>query len=302
VNHKVVEIGPRDGFQNVKEFISTDVKLEVIRRLVEAGIQKIQLTSFVSPKAIPQMQDAEIVTKAALEQHPQMDFFALVPNFTGAKLAVAAGLKEITPVLSLSETHNMANVRRTVKASEEEIEKIRQEFPEVKITQDIATVFGCPFEGRMEPAPLVDLVGRLSRLGISAFTLCDTIGVAYPAQIKNVLKQVKKAFPQAEFNIHIHDTRNMGILNNYIALANGADSVQTSLGGLGGCPFAPGATGNTATEDLVYLLNREGSAMEIEFTRLLGAAKYLKSKVTGNYSGHQADIVVPEGTVDYSCL
>ena len=288
----VVEIGPRDGFQNIKEFIPTEIKISVIDKLVQSGISKIQACSFTSPKAIPQMRDAKEVVEAVIAKYPQTDFFALVPNLFGAKAAAAAGLKEISPVLSLSETHNKANVNRTVAQSLEEISRIRQELPDIKITQDIATAFACPYEGRMEIPPLIDLIGKIQSLGVHSFTLCDTIGMAYPQQIQNVLKSVKKAFPDDEFNLHIHDTRNMGIVNTYVGILNGVNNVETSLGGLGGCPFAPGASGNTATEDLVYMLHLEGHDTGIDFDLLLEAAKFLKSNVVGNYSGHLINITI----------
>ncbi len=290
----VVEIGPRDGFQNVKEMIPTEFKLEIIDGLVKAGFKKIQCTSFVSPKAIPQMQDAAIVAKTALEKYPDVDLFALVPNYHGAKAAVATGLKEISPVMSLSVSHNRANVNRTLEESVSEIARIRQDFPDVKITQDIATVFGCPFEGKMEIPPLIDLIGKLYDLGIRAYTLCDTIGVAYPKQVADVLMASKTAFPDCEFNLHIHDTRNMGILNSYIGIQSGADSIQAAVGGLGGCPFAPGASGNTSSEDLIYMLNQNGYETGVDFNVLLGVAKQLKANVNGNYSGHHINITVEQ--------
>ncbi|MHB1314536.1 MAG: hydroxymethylglutaryl-CoA lyase [Christensenellales bacterium] len=282
----VVEIGPRDGFQSVKEFIPTEIKIQIIDKLVKAGVSKIQASSFISPKAIPQMRDAAEVVETVIAKYPKTHFFALVPNLFGAKAAAAAGLKEISPVLSLSEAHNKANVNRTVEQSLEEVTRIRQELPDIKITQDIATAFACPFIGKMEIPPLIELIGKIQSLGIHSFTLCDTIGMAYPEQIKNVIQAVKKAFPDKEFGLHIHDTRNMGILNSYVGILNGINSVQTTVGGLGGCPFAPGASGNTATEDLVYLLQREGYDTGIDFDLLLDTAKYLKENVVGNYSGH----------------
>ncbi len=215
---KVVEIGPRDGFQNVKEFIPTETKLKIIDGMVQAGFKKIQITSFVSPKAIPQMKDAKEVAEQVLGKYSGIDFFALVPNLYGAKNAVACGLKEVTPVMSLSESHNKNNVKRTREESIEEIRRIREEFPELRITQDIACVFGCPFEGEMSVDALVELIGKLKDVGVDAFTLCDTIGVAYPTLLQKVFKTVKEAFPGTGFNAHIHDTRNMGILNSYIAL------------------------------------------------------------------------------------
>lgn len=289
---KVVEIGPRDGFQNVKEFIPLDIKLRIIDGLVKSGYQKIQIGSFVSPKAIPQMRDTGAIAEWMLSQYPGVELFALVPNLYGARAAQAAGLKEITPVMSLSEFHNMANVKRTCAESIEEIKKIRQELPEMKITQDIATVFGCPFEGEQSVDSLVELVGKIYDLGIHAFTLCDTVGLAYPSLVKQVFKSVKSAFPDAEFNVHIHDTRNMGILNSFVAMEAGADSIQAAIGGLGGCPFAPGASGNTSSEDLIYMLNKSGYETGVDFEMLLATAKYTKSVIDGNFSGHH--ICIPE--------
>lgn len=287
---KVVEIGPRDGFQNVKEFIPTEIKLQIIDGLVQSGFKKIQVTSFVSEKAIPQMKDAAVIADRVLHKYEGVDFFALVPNFYGARSAVAAGLKEITPVISLSESHNRANVKRTVDESVEEIKKIRQTFPDIRITQDIACVFGCPFEGEMPAEALLLLVGRLKEIGVDAFTLCDTVGLAYPALVERIFRAMKSEFPGVEFNAHIHDTRNMGILNSYVALGSGADSIQAAVGGLGGCPFAPGATGNTSSEDLVYMLNHCGYDTGIDFDKLLDAARFAKEHIDGNFSGHQIHI------------
>ena len=292
---KVVEIGPRDGFQSVKEFIHTEVKLNIIDGVIKAGYKKVQITSFVSPKAIPQMRDAREVTEHVLEKYGDsgVEFFALVPNFYGARSAVEAGLREITPVMSLSESHNMNNVKRTCQQSLDELARIRDAFPDIKITQDIATVFGCPFEGEMKSIePLLSLISKMRDIGIHHFTLCDTIGVAWPTLIEQVLSAVKKEFPGDEFNIHIHDTRNMGIVNSLTAIKAGADSVQAAIGGLGGCPFAPGATGNTSSEDLVYMLNKCGYDTGINFDELLKTAKYARANIPGNFSGHQ--IIIPE--------
>ncbi len=290
---KIVEIGPRDGFQSVKAFIPTDIKMKVIDMLVTAGIRKIQITSFVSPKAIPQMRDARELAEYVLSRHPDLESFALVPNLTGAKAAVAAGLKEIGPVMSLSESHNMHNIRRTVAESIEDLKKIRQELPDVKITQDISTAFGCPFEGRMAIQPLLDLIGTINGLGIASFTLCDTIGVAYPKQVREVFEKVRQVYPDCQFNAHIHDTRNMGIINSYTAILAGAESVQTSVGGLGGCPFAPGASGNTATEDMAHMMEKEGYDTGLDIDKLIETARYLMANIEGSYSGHHAGITVP---------
>lgn len=286
----IIEIGPRDGFQSVKEYIEKETKLEIIEAIIAAGVQKIQCTSFVSPKAIPQMRDAVEITEYLIDKYPERELFALVPNLHGAKAAVAAGLREIAPVISLSKSHNMNNVRRTHEQSIDEVKEMQDLFPNVKIHQDIATAFGCPFEGRMEVSALVDFVGIFHNMGIRDFNICDTIGVAYPAQVREVFTALIKAFPNAEFDVHIHDTRNMGIINSYEALKCGVTNIQTTIAGLGGCPFAPGATGNTATEDLNYMLALEGYESGIDQKKLLDAAKLLRSKVDGNYSGHHISI------------
>lgn len=290
----VVEIGPRDGFQSVKDFIPTEVKLNVIDGVINAGYKKVQITSFVSPKAIPQMQDAQKVTATVLEKYAGsgVEFFALVPNFYGAKSAYEVGLREITPVMSLSESHNKNNVKRTCQESIDEVKKIRDAFPNLKITQDIATVFGCPFEGEPKSVePLLDLIRKFREIDIHHFTLCDTVGLAYPTLIEEVFTAVKREFPEDEFNVHIHDTRNMGILNSLTALKCGAHSVQAAIGGLGGCPFAPGATGNTSSEDLVYMLNKCGYDTGIDFDKLLVTAKYARDNIKGNFSGHHITIL-----------
>ena len=295
----IVEIGPRDGFQSVKEFIPTPFKLEIIDGLVRAGLKRIQCTSFVSPKHIPQMSDAGEVARTVVQKYPETSFFALVPNFRGAQAAVEAGLREVNPVMSLSVSHNQANVNRTHEQSLEEFARIRQEFPDLVLSPDIATVFGCPFEGRMSPAALIDLMGKIYDLRVDSITLCDTIGVAHPSQIAEVMRLARNAFPSRGINLHIHDTRNLGIVNSLEGIKHGADSVQTSIGGLGGCPFAPGATGNTATEDLAYLLEREGYDTGINLAILMDTARKLHDRVIGNYSGHQVNITVCHP--DFAC-
>ena len=274
--------------------IPTETKLEIIESVISAGITKIQCTSFVSPKAIPQMQDAPLIARTLLERHPDLDLFALVPNFRGAQAAVAAGMSTVSPVISLSETHNRNNVRRTHQESFDELKRIMDTFPDLHIEQDVATAFGCPFEGKMPTSALVDFVGTLYGFGIRSFNICDTIGVAYPTQVRNSFTALMAAYPDAHFSVHIHDTRNMGIVNSLEAVRCGVDTVQTTLGGLGGCPFAPGATGNTATEDFVYLLDREGYETGIDQKKLLAAAKLEVEKIPGNYSGHHIHINVEQ--------
>lgn len=292
---QVMEIGPRDGFQSVScAIIPTQTKLEIIEAVLAAGVKKLQCTSFVSPKAIPQMQDASQVAAYLLENHPEVELSALVPNFHGAKAAVEAGLGTVSPVISLSASHNQSNVRRSHQESFDELKRMLDAFAELRLDLDVATAFGCPFEGPMSTAALVDFVGRLYDLGIGSFNICDTIGAACPSQVREVFSSLMEAFPAVHFSAHIHDTRNMGMLNSLEAVRCGVDTIQTTLGGLGGCPFAPGATGNTATEDFVYLLHREGYETGIDQRKLVAAARLEAERVPGNYSGHHMQIQVAQ--------
>lgn len=287
---EIVEVGPRDGFQNLKEYIPMEDKLYYIDGLINAGVKHVQITSFVSPKAIPQMKDARELAKYCVSKYPDMDLFTLVPNLYGAKTAWECGIKKISYVISLSESHNKANINRTREQSLEELRQIREEFPELSVISDIATVFACPFEGIMELDELLKLMGKIYALGVREFVLCDTIGMAHPAQVREYVKAVIKEYPDCRFQVHIHDTRNMGIVNTLAAIECGVHGVQSTLGGLGGCPFAPGASGNTSTEDMVYMLNRMGYETGIHFEKLLALAKEEYSAIEGAYSGHHIKI------------
>lgn len=283
---EIIEVGPRDGFQNLKEYIPAEKKMEVIEDLIEAGVKHIQITSFVSPKAIPQMKDAAEVTEKILEKHPGLDLFALIPNYRGAEAAYKAGLRRVTNVISLSTSHNMANIRRTHDQSFEELEKIIKAFPDMEVSLDVATAFGCPFEGKQrDKEKLLVFEKRAYDLGVRTFNLCDTVGMADPAQVRDFVRATREAFPDARIEIHIHDTRGLGIACTLAGIEAGVDGIQSTLGGLGGCPFAPGASGNTATEDLVFMLNEMGYDTGIDFKKILAAAKKLHESVDGNYSG-----------------
>ena len=286
----IVEIGPRDGFQNVKEFIPTEIKSKVVHGLIQAGLTKIQLTSFISPKAIPQMRDAAQLCDEFISSFPNIDFSVLVPNAFGADRAVESGVKEINYVISVSEEHNMSNVRRSVTDSFADLASVREKYPDLIINLDASMSFGCPFQGEITCRQLDEYVKRAAEIGVDAVNLCDTIGVAVPSQVEDTLGRLFQSYPDMAFDIHIHDTRNMGILNSYVALQYGVRSVQTTLGGLGGCPFAPGASGNTATEDLVYMLNKMEWKTNVDFEKLMDVARFLKHNVNGNFSGHQVDI------------
>lgn len=286
----IYEVGPRDGFQNIKDFIPTQTKLETVRLLLESGVKRIQLTSFVSPKAIPQLADARKVTEHFAGHYPDVTFGALVPNLYGAKAAYDCGIREIAYVASVSESHNQANINRTHRQSLEELMKIREKLPDISIIFGMATSFGCPFEGETPLDKLVAFMEQGVRAGADIIELSDTIGSAYPQQVRDAFRAAKQAFPGIPLGYHSHDTRNMGILNSWIALEEGTSYLQSSIGGLGGCPFAPGASGNCATEDLVYSLNKSGYDTGIDFDRLLTCARYVKERVDGCFSGHQINL------------
>lgn len=287
---QIVEVGPRDGFQNLKEYVPKDIKLKIIDGIVASGVKNIEITSFVSPKSIPQMKDCKEITRACIEKYPNVSLFGLVPNLYGARTAWDVGLKRINYVVSLSETHNKANINRTHKQSFDALKEIKYNYPNLDIELSLATVFGCPFEGKISSETAVQFLRPYIDLGIKSICLADTIGVANPKQVRELISTLKSNFPDVEFQIHIHDTRNMGMVSTLAAIECGIEKIQSTLGGLGGCPFAPGASGNTATEDLVYMLNEMEYNTGINFDAILKIAKYSRNTIEGNFSGHQIKI------------
>ena len=289
---EVCEVGPRDGFQSIKcAQIPTEHKVEIIERLLASGVKHMEFTSFVSPKAIPQMADAADVTRAVLAKHPDADLFALVPNLRGATNAYNLGLRKVCYVVSLSVSHNKANINRTHEQSLDAFKEIRAAYPDLNIIVDLATTFGCPFEGKFEdPAAVVAFLRDYVDAGMTEVCLCDTIGIADPAQVRAVLRALRAAYPELKLAVHFHDTRGLGMVNTMTAIEEGVTEIQAALGGLGGCPFAPGASGNLATEDVVWMLNEMGYDTGIHFSKLLAAAKREKELVEGNYSGHHINI------------
>ena len=284
---EIHEVGPRDGFQNVDTYIPMETKIQIIDGLLDAGISHVQITSFVSPKAIPQMRDARELAEICLQRHPAIDLFALVPNLRGAVTAREVGMSRVSYVVSLSESHNQANIRRSHEESFAELVKIQQELPELDICLDLATAFGCPCEGKKREHEVVTFLQPYIDRGIRTVNLCDTIGIANPAQVRRTITAVREAYPTVELQIHIHDTRNMGMVNTLAAIELGVHAVQSTLGGLGGCPYAPGASGNLATEDLVFMLNEMGYETGIDSKSLVELARYQAGEIPqGRFSGH----------------
>ena len=223
----IIEVGPRDGFQNLlkngeKFCLPTEEKLQIIESLIDAGVKHMQITSFVSPKAIPQLSDAKAICAALVPKYPDLDLFALIPNYRGAQGAAEAGLKKVTNVISLSVSHNKANINRTHDESFDALAKIVNDFPQMEVCLDVATAFGCPFEGKYyDVEPLLAFEQRAYDIGIRTMNLCDTVGMADPKQVREFVTASKMKFPDVRFEVHIHDTRGMGVVNTLAAIETG---------------------------------------------------------------------------------
>ena len=284
---QLVEVGPRDGFQNVKDFIPTDDKIRIVSALIEAGISSVEVSSFVSPKAIPQLADASIVCGAIVEQYGERTrLSALVPNVKGAFGAQAAGIREIACVISVSEAHNKANINRTHEESLSELQQMIEALPAMKVRVDLATAFACPFAGWVEIDAVRRLAAAVTKLGVAELVLCDTIGVATPDRVFRLADAMRREFPQVAFSLHLHDTRGMGLVNTLAGLQAGITTFETSIGGLGGCPFAPGAAGNTATEDVVNMFADMNISTGVDLPKLLAVSALVGEKVRAPLTGH----------------
>jgi len=286
----VVEVGPRDGFQNVKAFIPTATKLKVIAAMAAAGVRVMEATSFVHPKAIPQMADAAEVAAAAvrISEAGGLRPIALVPNLAGAKNAWAAGIRAVTYVVSASEKHNLANINRTREQSLAELAAIASELPALKVRLAVATAFGCPFLGRVDEGLVLGLAEAGLTLGVEEVVLCDTIGVANPRQVFALVRTFRRVYPRVPVALHLHDTRGMGLANTLAGLEAGVATFETSVGGLGGCPFAPGAAGNTATEDMVNMLHAMDVETGVNLEKYLAAVRMVRAEIQPELTGHMA--------------
>ena len=285
---ELYEVGPRDGFQMVDEYIPLETKARIVEGLLDAGLRHVQMTSFVSPKAIPQMKDAGELASMFVGKYPDADLFALVPNLRGAEAAWDSGMTSVSYVVSLSESHNRANIRRTHEESLAGLQAILATYPQMDVCLDLSTTFGCPFEGMKTKDDVVPFLAPYVDSGIRTVNLCDTIGIANPAQVRRIIEAVWAEYPSLDLQVHIHDTRNMGMVNTLAAIECGVDKVQSTLGGLGGCPFAPGASGNLATEDLAFMLSEMGYELDVDIPKMIELAKYQATAIpSGLFSGHQ---------------
>lgn len=255
----LVEVGPRDGLQNEAKLVSTDDKVELICRLVDAGLLRIEATSFVNPARVPQMADAEQVM-ARIPRPDGVSYSGLVLNPRGAERAFAAGCHEITYVIVASETFSQRNQGRGIAAGLDEWESVAALARKAGVQANglVAAAFGCPFEGRIDAGRVADIAARLAATGADEICLADTIGVGSPRQVADLVGRIRPRIGELPLRFHFHNTRNTGYANAYAALLAGVDVLDASVGGVGGCPFAPRATGNIATEDLCFLLDELG--------------------------------------------
>jgi hydroxymethylglutaryl-CoA lyase len=277
----VCEVGPRDGFQIEAAFIPTEKKIEIVNALFASGLRHMQVTSFVSPRAVPQLADAEAVL-AGIDRPEGAVITALIPNLKGAERAAGAGVDAVHTVVSASETHNLKNVNRTIDASLSDFEAVFALLDKagVAIEGGIATSFGCPFEGVVPPEQVAKIAKRYQELGAASVGLGDTTGMATPATVRAAVQAIRAEAPGLGIGLHFHNTRGVGLACVMTGLAEGVTHYDASVGGLGGCPFAAGATGNICTEDLIYLLNESGYETGVDLDKLIAAAK-LTQEVIG---------------------
>ena len=275
---RIVEVGPRDGLQNEPVFVPTPEKIALVNRLADAGHSAIDVSAFVSPKWVPQMADAAGVF-AGIARRPGVCYSALVPNLTGLQRAIEAGADEVAVFPAASETFSSRNLNQTIDEAVAGARSICEKAREagLRVRAYLSTSFGCPFEGPVPPARVVDLTARLLDLGAYEVALSDTIGVAHPRQVADVLHEVAKRVPIDRIAMHFHDTRGTGLVNVYAGLQAGVTTFDAAAGGLGGCPYAPGASGNLATEDLLYLLDGLGIHTNVRLGAIVEASRAIES-------------------------
>ncbi|MFN8635533.1 MAG: hydroxymethylglutaryl-CoA lyase [Chloroflexota bacterium] len=275
------EVGTRDGIQSLGAFVATEHKIEMANRLATTGLTRIEVTSFVSPKAVPQMADAEAVM-AGVTRVPGVAWETLVPNVRGTERALATRPDRILVVLSASDAFNLKNIRMTIEDSLTSIGEIIPQAHQanVEVVAAISTSFGCPYSGDVPEERLFSVIERLLALGADEVSIADTTGMANPLQVERTVSRVLDRWPDAHFQLHFHNTRGMGLANVVAGLRAGVTVYDASIGGIGGCPFAPKATGNVSTEDVVHMLHEMGVETGVDLGALIGCANRM-SEILG---------------------
>ncbi|MGG1676467.1 hydroxymethylglutaryl-CoA lyase [Neobacillus sp. NRS-1170] len=284
---EIIEVGPRDGIQNESNFIPTEKKIELINELNKTGIKRMEATSFVHPKYVPQMRDAKEVLDG-IEQDPSIQYMALIPNEKGYERAVESGIKALSLVVGASDSFNLKNVKMTREQSMESFEAVieKAKVNDIFIRYNIATSFWCPFDGIVDYKLVLSMVERMEQLGVDEIVLCDTIGRANPKQVYDLFKEAVSLKTEAMITAHFHDTYGMAMSNVMAALQADVTRFDASIGGLGGCPFAPGAAGNAATEDIVFMMHEMGIDTGIDMDQLLACIEIVKPFTNRDLTGH----------------
>ncbi len=283
---EIVEVGPRDGLQSEPGVMPTAAKIEFIERLIDAGLRRLEVTSFVNPKKVPQMADAEQVL-AGLNKRADVRYVGLVLNRKGFERAVAAGCNEIGMAVVASDTFNRRNQGVGTDESIAAWLEIAKEAHAVGVRPQVtvAAAFGCPFEGEISVDRVIEVAKRVAEANPYEVAFADTIGVGVPSQVTEILTRAREVLPGVRLRAHFHNTRNTGIANAYAAVAAGVSALDSSAGGIGGCPFAPAATGNIPTEDLVYMLQRMGVSTGIDLDKLLATGEWLQQTLGRSVPG-----------------
>jgi len=283
---EIVEVGPRDGLQSEPGVMPTAAKIEFIERLIDAGLRRLEVTSFVNPKKVPQMADAEQVL-AGLNKRADVRYVGLVLNRKGFERAVAAGCNEIGMAVVASDTFNRRNqgvgTDESIAAWLEIAKEVHAAGVRPQVT--VSAAFGCPFEGEISVDRVIEVAKRVAEANPYEVAFADTIGVGVPSQVTEILTRAREALPGVRLRAHFHNTRNTGLANAYAAVAAGVSALDSSAGGIGGCPFAPAATGNIPTEDLVYMLERMGVSTGIDLDKLLATGEWLQQTLGRNVPG-----------------
>ncbi|HWK23745.1 MAG TPA: hydroxymethylglutaryl-CoA lyase [Ureibacillus sp.] len=288
---QIKEVGPRDGLQNESNFVSTEDKIQFIELLSETGLDYIEVSSFVHPKWIPQLADAAEVFRK-LKRKKDITYSALIPNLVGLEKALEVQIDEANIFMSASQGHNKANINKSIAETFPVLEAVVKEAKANHLTVRgyVSTVIACPYDGPVRPAEVLDVVDRLVDMGVDEISLGDTIGVGVPTEVEQLLELLLNKYPASLFAMHFHDTYGTAIANIVKSLEMGITTFDSSIGGLGGCPYAKGASGNVATEDVDYLLTQMGYHTGLDRTRLLESAFFIESKLGKQVKSRQAEI------------
>ena len=277
---EIIDVAPRDGLQSQPKLLDTNTKVEFIERLIGAGIRRMEVVSFVNPKRVPQMADADEVLKL-LPKREDVTYIGLVLNMRGFERAVNNEIDEINCVVVATDTFNQRNQGVSTEQTMQSIAEIVKQASSEDLTcgVTISAAFGCPYEGEVSVSRIVELALRLTDMGVDEIALADTVGVAGPSNVKDLIRAITKVIGETPLRCHFHNTRNAGVANAYVAITEGVRILDASCGGVGGCPFAPAATGNVATEDLLYMIQRMGMDTGISIEGIMETARWLEGQL-----------------------